>query len=499
MPQLKISQGRCQFCHSKADETDRIIAGDSSFICEDCVTRCVALVSTDAAANAEPERADRYVFQRLMRHFGPASLNEIQSTSRSFPLRQQADLQLALDELFGERRVPENFLGTQGHGRHDAAGFSRLVMRDRGAVEIGPAQYEDIDIGREATVRCLRNGVWLLSDGDLPYAVVLSFEADYQGGGTLNVDVAALAGEAGAGLCTRIFDTLENRLSRSSCYRGRVLSLEQSHRWAGGSERIRVHELEPVKREDVILADATLQAVERNVLQFAGQRQALRAMGLSTQKGLLFHGAPGTGKTHCIRYLAAHLRDHTTLLITAEQAGLLPMYMSLARLLQPALVVIEDADLVGRAREDMGNACDEVMLNQLLNELDGLREKADVFFVLTTNRPQMLEPALANRPGRIDQSIEFALPDESLRRRLVMLYARSLEVPAGLVGEIATRTDGTSPAFIKELMRRIAQHYLEAGARGAVTHELMEGALHEMLFSGGDLNVRLLGGTAPRA
>jgi ATP-dependent 26S proteasome regulatory subunit len=187
------------------------------------------------------------------------------------------------------------------------------------------------------------------------------------------------------------------------------------------------------------------------------------------------------------------------LLITAEQAGLLPVYMSLARLLQPALVVIEDADLVGRAREDMGSACDEVMLNQLLNELDGLREKADVFFVLTTNRPQLLEPALASRPGRVDQSIEFALPDEGLRRRLVALYARSLDVPDDLMNEIARRTDGASPAFIKELMRRIAQHFLEAGVRGPVTRDLAEAALHEMLFSGGSLNVRLLGGMAAGA
>ena len=63
-----------------------------------------------------------------------------------------------------------------------------------------------------------------------------------------------------------------------------------------------------------------------------------------------------------------------------------------------------------------GSACDEVMLNRLLNELDGLRERADVFFILTTNRPDTLEPALASRPGRIDQAIEFPLPDERLRR-----------------------------------------------------------------------------------
>lgn len=75
--------------------------------------------------------------------------------------------------------------------------------------------------------------------------------------------------------------------------------------------------MEAVARADVILPEFILQAVERNVLKFAEQREALRDLGLSMQKGLLFHGAPGTGKRHCIRYLARrvdwphHLSDYS--------------------------------------------------------------------------------------------------------------------------------------------------------------------------------------------
>lgn len=78
-------------------------------------------------------------------------------------------------------------------------------------------------------------------------------------------------------------------------------------------------------------------------------------------------------------------------------------------------MVIEDADLIARDRSERDSAGDEVMLNRLLNEMDGLRERADVFFILTTNRPETLEPALPSRPGRIDQTIEFPLPDLALR------------------------------------------------------------------------------------
>jgi ATP-dependent 26S proteasome regulatory subunit len=160
------------------------------------------------------------------------------------------------------------------------------------------------------------------------------------------------------------------------------------------------------------------------------------------------------------------------------------------------LVVIEDADLIARERTQRDSACDEVMLNRLLNEMDGLRERADVFFILTTNRPDTLEPALASRPGRIDQAVEFPLPDEALRRRLITLYARSLTLPSPLVEEMARRTDGASPAFIKELVRRIAQHHLAPNVAGDVRRETAEAALHEMLFSGGALNTSLLGGSA---
>ena len=315
----------------------------------------------------------------------------------------------------------------------------------------------------------------------------------------MQLEILAPPGEHGARLCARVFDALEMRLSKGSCYRGRVLSLEQEQSYAGNSPRIAVHELDAVAREEVILPEATLAAVERNVLTFAAQRAALRELGLSSQKGLLFHGAPGTGKTHCVRYLASRLPDHTTLLITAEGAGMLPQYMALARLLQPALVVIEDADLIARDRGERADACDEVMLNRLLNEMDGLRERADVFFVLTTNRPETLEPALASRPGRIDQTIEFPLPDKAHRKRLVTLYAKRLQLSEALSDELAERTDGASPAFIKELLRRIAQHHLEADEPGDVQRSTAEAALHEMLFAGGTLNARLLGGAVPTA
>lgn len=496
MALMTLSKGRCQFCHRTEGEVAKVVAGDSGLICDECIRACATLISGDRPKTGDLPSADRYAFQRLTRHFEPGSAHEMLATSRAYPIRQQADLQRALNTLLGPIRVPDGFVGFQVHSRHEAVGYSKLLQHTRSVIEIAPPQFEEVDIGRGETVRCLKNGLWFLTDGETPYAIVLSQMDEYGQRQSISLEVVVPPGESGVALCSRVFEAIERQLSAESCYRGRVLSLEQPYNWSGHAPRIQIHDLSSVAREALILPERTLLTIERNVLGFARQRHSLRELGLSTQKGLLFHGPPGTGKTHCIRYLSGELADHTTLLITAEQVGLLPEYMALARLLQPALVVIEDADLIARERSEMDNTCEEVMLNRLLNELDGLRERADVFFILTTNRPAMLEAALVSRPGRIDQAIEFPLPDRSLRRRLVTLYARGLSLPEPVVEDLAQRTEGASPAFIKELLRRVAQHHLEAGHTAEVSRATADAALHEMLFSGGVLNKRLLGGEA---
>ena len=216
-----------------------------------------------------------------------------------------------------------------------------------------------------------------------------------------------------------------------------------------------------MKEGDLVLPAAVRAALERHVVAFAAHRAALVALGQSGRKGVLLYGPPGTGKTHTIRYLAQRLADHTTFLVTAEQIGLIGTYFRLARLFAPAMIVIEDADLIARHREEMSSACDEVMLNRLLNEMDGLRRDAEVLVVMTTNRPQSLEAALLQRPGRIDHAIEIPVPDAECRAKLFRLYGESLSFDAAQLDSLVERTAGVTASFIKELARRLAQHSIE--------------------------------------
>jgi SpoVK/Ycf46/Vps4 family AAA+-type ATPase len=344
----------------------------------------------------------------------------------------------------------------------------------------------------------LKGALWFVEDEDAPHVVLLTLATNYGQSSGWHVEIAVPEGERGEAVVRRYFATLEAALLRSASYRGKVLSLEQSGRMDGKGAVVSVHRISAVQREDVILPTRTLDLLERNVFAFAKHRPRLAALGLPVKKGLLFYGPPGTGKTHTIRYLAAALPGHTTLLVTAEQVGLIDHYMTLARLLSPSILVIEDADLIARQREDMNSPCEEVLLNRLLNEMDGLKENAEILFVLTTNRPEALEMALRARPGRIDQAIEFPLPDSEGRQRLAQLYGKGVRLEDGTLAHVVERTAGVSAAFIKELMRRSAQFALERDPEPGLTRLDVDAALDELLFSGGKLNAALLGAVGVR-
>jgi AAA+ superfamily predicted ATPase len=408
----------------------------------------------------------------------------------------RADLQLAVDRLFSTDTRVDYFAGVRKEYAHEGLDFPGLIVKDHSAAVAVAPQFEEVHIGDEQPVRCLKNGLWLLRQRKTPYAVLLAPAMRYGEAKGMKFQIATPNDAAGRDIAQRFFEHLEESVLKAQSYRGKILSLEEKASYSGQSSGILVHRLRTVEREQVVLPDATLQLLERNVVQFVRRRPQLAAARQATKKGVLFYGPPGTGKTHTIHYLAGSLPGHTTLIVTAEQVGLLAEYMTLARLLQPSLVVIEDVDLIARDRANMGSPCEEVLLNKLLNEMDGLKADADVLFVLTTNRPEALEAALASRPGRVDQAIEFPLPDDPGRERLIRLYAGGATPADDVVRGIVARTQGVSAAFIKELMRRSIQFHLERHDTPGIELPDVRDALDELLFRGGSLNRKLLGGCA---
>jgi len=480
-------QGQCDFCGAPQAQVATLYGTRAARICDTCVLQASAHLS----GNLKSAKF-KHAKEILEWHFAGTRIEDLVTSTRVYPERTRADLQQALDEIFPAKTV--HLVGVKGNYAYEELTFADLLQVQREAKRLTPVQYADLDVGDDTPVRCIERGLWLLESDGLHHATLVSNEKRPGGGSEIRVEIAVPPGDAGRLLVERYFAAIENTITAAKTYRGKVLSLEAADRWSGMAGSVLVHRLPAVTRDQVILPEATLALLDRNVLSFAEHRHRLKSLGQSTKKGLLFYGPPGTGKTHTLRYLASCLPKHTTLLVTAEQVALLPAYFSLARLLQPSLVVIEDADLIARQRETMGGPCEESLLNRLLNEMDGLKEDAEIFFVLTTNRPEQLETALSGRPGRIDQAVEFPLPDNRGREKLVALYGGALALPPDVAAAAVERTEGVSAAFVKELMRRVAQASFERGDAAAVGAEDLDRALGEMLFDGGRLNARLLGG-----
>ncbi|MCP4852926.1 MAG: AAA family ATPase [Fuerstiella sp.] len=454
-----------------------------------------AFVLKRIANNSEGSNTLTAVSSLLKSHFLPVHTNDITISERDFPFRVRADLQRAIDQLFGDDTRVVHFCGVRREYSHEGLSISDCVIESEHnqAVSV-PPEHEALDIGEDEPIRVLKNGLWLLERDEVKFAVLLSPTGNFQETTGVRFQIGTPNSSEGTRIAKEFFRHLEDSILKAESYRGKILSLEQpEHSYTGKANGITVHKLRTVERDQVILSESTLTLLERNVIQFVKQREQLSHFQQATKKGLLFYGPPGTGKTHTIHYLARALEGHTTLLVSAEQVGMLSEYMALARLLQPSIVVMEDVDLIARDRANMNSPCEEALLNKLLNEMDGLKEDADILFILTTNRPETLEAALASRPGRINQAIEFPFPDEDGRSKLIHLYSRGISMSDELVTEIVRRTENVSAAFIKELMRRTVQFHIEGGSSGDVSHDEIDNALDEMLFKGGSLNLKLLG------
>ncbi len=441
-------------------------------------------------------RRGRMISVIIRKHFGSTPPEEITVSERQFPFRVRADLQRAIDRLFLSGTTICRFCGVQNNHVQTGISLSDCIVPNNPITDAQavPLQYEEVNIGEDQPVRCLKNGLWLLKDGSSKFVLLLAPVEQFGMSFAMQFQIAVVNDKDGSRITQAFFKHLEDSVLKAESYRGKILSLEESgNRYTGASTGITVHKLRTVERDQVILPKKTLDLLDRNVIHFIQQRPQLAKFQQATKKGILFYGPPGTGKTHTIHYLAKALEGHTTLLISAEQVGVLSEYMILARLLQPSIVVMEDVDLIARERMQMGSACEEVLLNKLLNEMDGLKEEADILFILTTNRPEALERALSSRPGRIDQAIEFPLPDDEGRQKLVRLYSKGVELADDVVEAIVKRTEKVSAAFIKELMRRSVQFHLERNGTGRIELPDVEQALEEMLFSGGSLNLKLLG------
>jgi hypothetical protein len=443
-----------------------------------------------------PQKRDSTLARAIASHLGvdPAPLPVV---SETFPDSDHPNLQLALErlaegdpdwKLFG---LPVDVLHWSGFGLTNLASPSGHGPPFEA---VAPA-YVNVPIDVDETLPCVTLGVWLLRHDDHPVVALTSLGDPHRGmGGGLRVEAMSANRDDAVAFLGRL-RVLAHELN---VYRGKVLSFTFTE-W--GSFGLEFHRLPVLTRDDLILPEADLDAIERHTLGIAAHADRLREAGRHLKRGLLLFGPPGTGKTFSVMYLAGQMPGRTTILLSGQAAPTLGQAAAIARSLQPAMLVLEDVDLVAMERTMPGMGSNPLLF-QLLNEMDGLDEDADVIFVLTTNRVELLEPALAARPGRIDQAVEIRLPDAACRRRLLDRYLRGMRTELDDVDDVIERTEGVSAAFLKELGRRAALIAAEASPSPeplVVRHDDLVAAVDDLLEHSTPILRSTLGGSPDQA
>jgi hypothetical protein len=434
-----------------------------------------------AEENAPSPQAE--IPRRLRQHLG-ADPSELDVLTEELSEYDHVNVQVALDALGGEREL----IGLQlDRGfRVSLAELAGSGSKYGVELEPGPPEYAPVDVG-DKTISCLKSGLLLLeADGD-PVAVLLGSQEDHGEGGGILLQAMSPRRETAEAWLARLRDLMREH----NVYRGKVLAFGGDHPFRPAP--LSVRSLPAVPRDRIVLPERALERMERHTAGLARHRERLRASGRHVRRGLLLHGDPGTGKTLSVMYLAGLMPERTVILLTGRALGAIGTACTLARSLEPAMVVIEDVDLIARDRSHFEAS---PLLFELLNAMDGLDEDADLIFVLTTNRPQSLEAALASRPGRIDLAVELPLPDAPARRRLFEIYGDGLALEVPDWEPVVAATDGTSPAFIRELFRHAALAAAEDG-REAVSAVDLLAAVAVLREQSGRMTAALLGATRP--
>jgi ATPase family associated with various cellular activities (AAA) len=407
-----------------------------------------------AAALAAARAQDAPLRRTLLAHLGPAAAGW-PVVAAFWPAFDQVNVQMAVEAWLAGPGRRHDLLGVTG-ARYWQSGLADLLSDGPpdpllGSPGAGSVTTDPRPAGPGGVTHpCVTCGVYLIEDRGERFALLLRGPED----GSQDEPVRVQLAGASRGRAGQILDEVRRLAAGHNVYRGQVISFDAEACAAAGS-RPAFLARPRIGRDEVVLPPDLLDGIERQVVGIARHATALRASGQHLKRGVLLHGPPGTGKTHTVRYLLSQLPGVTAIVLSGGSLRFIGEACSIARALQPSVVVVEDVDLLAGPGEAV---CAHPLLARLLNEMDGLAADANVTFLLTASQADVLEDALAARPGRIDHTARLPLPDAAARRRLVRLYQGGLHIGRASALAVVARTDGVTASFIRELLRRAALH-----------------------------------------
>ncbi len=435
-------------------------------------------VDASSMVHVEEEEWAKESLRRVLVDFFGGRLGDLTLLEWSLATWEHVNFDLAMEEIKGTGDSGLSVLGfsIEGLGNdEDVLGVVRGERVSSPNVQVAPPDLLLRKCGLHRQRACVGRGIWRMQTDLGPVAVSLA-EPKYSFENDLKIQVLARDSVA----AETFLETTKRSLERLSVFRGQQLVMR------GGQ----VEFVDPPApaREDLILGDGLLDLIERTVLPDSGLRSKILEAGFSTRRGLLLHGPPGNGKTLTCKYLMHRMEGHTRIILSGGDLKHIVRAYDMARKLRPSVLVLEDVDLIGSDREQ---GQDTGSLHDLLQALDGVESNEEVTTLFTTNRPDFLEKALAQRPGRVDQAIEITRPRPEQRLQLMHRLSRNMQI-GGNLESFVDRLDGASGALIEEFLRR-ALLIAESSGSSAVEQEHLQSSYEELVLSQDGLTRRVLG------